>query len=61
MFGLCRFSQISADGQGSAPWCADLLAQTNSSFLREALGGERRVLSKPGYEIDTPWYRTPTT
>lgn len=45
-----------AGGEGSAPWFADLLTQTSSSFLREALGGGHRVLSKPGYEIDTAWY-----
>lgn len=45
-----------ARGEGSAPWLADLLSQTNSSFLREALGERNQVLSKPGYEIDTAWY-----
>ena len=45
-----------AEGQGNAPWLADVLQQTELSFLRTALGEGRRVLSKPGYEIDTPWY-----
>lgn len=45
-----------AEGQGSASWYADLLLQTDSSFLRKALGERHQVLSKPGYEIDTPWY-----
>lgn len=45
-----------SQGQESATWCKDLLLQTNSSFLREALGADHTVLSKPGYEIDTPWY-----
>ena len=45
-----------AGGQGSAAWLADVLVQTESSFLREALGDGAPVLSKPGFEIDTPWY-----
>lgn len=45
-----------AEGEGSSGWLADVLQQTDRSFLREALGDRRRVLSKPGYEIDTPWY-----
>lgn len=45
-----------AGGEGSAPWLAEQLQQTNLSFLREALGDGHRVLSKPGYEIDTAWY-----
>ena len=50
-----------AEGQGNAPWLADVLQQTELSFLRTALGEGRRVLSKPGYEIDTPgttWARS---
>lgn len=45
-----------AEGEGSAPWLAEVLQQTDVSFLREALGERYQVLSKPGYEIDTPWY-----
>lgn len=45
-----------AEGEGSAAWLSDALLQTDRSFLREALGDRHRVLSKPGYEIDTPWF-----
>lgn len=45
-----------AEGEGSAAWLSDVLQQTDLSFLREALGDRHSVLSKPGYEIDTPWY-----
>lgn len=45
-----------AEGEGNAAWLSDALLQTDRSFLREALGDRHRVLSKPGYEIDTPWY-----
>lgn len=45
-----------AEGEGSAAWLSDALQQTDLSFLRAALGEGARVLSKPGYEIDTPWY-----
>lgn len=43
-----------AAGQGHASWCAGLLSQTDSSFLRAALGARGTVLSKPGFEIRTP-------
>ncbi|CAK7020740.1 MAG: hypothetical protein PEGG_00850 [Paraeggerthella hongkongensis] len=43
-----------AAGQGHASWCAGLLSQTDSSFLRAALGARGTVLSKPGFEINTP-------
>ncbi|QOS70043.1 serine hydrolase [Eggerthella guodeyinii] len=45
-----------AEGEGNAAWLSDVLQQTDLSFLREALGDRHRVLSKPGYEIDTLWY-----
>ena len=45
-----------AAGQEGGAWCADVLSQTDSSFLRVALGDRGTVLSKPGFEIDTPWY-----
>ena len=45
-----------AEGEGNAAWLSDVLQQTDRSFLREALGDRHRVLSKPGYEIDTLWY-----
>lgn len=45
-----------AEGEGSSAWYANLLRQTDSSFLSEALGDHHQVLSKPGYEIDAPCY-----
>lgn len=50
-------SYIADAGEYSA-WCEALFLQTDSSFLRKALGGTGAVLSKPGYEIDTPWLDT---
>lgn len=44
-----------AEGQGLSSWYADLLSQTDSSFLRAALGDRGAVLSKPGFEIDSYW------
>ncbi|WP_239443070.1 serine hydrolase [Gordonibacter sp. An230] len=42
----------------NAQWCQSLLERTRVSFLREALGPDRTVLSKPGYEVDIPGYST---
>lgn len=39
------------------PWCAELLSQSSNSFIREAVGASAaRVLSKPGFEMDTPLF-----
>ncbi len=43
-------------GSGNAAACENLLAGTDTSFLRKALGADHRVLAKAGYEIDTPWF-----
>ena len=43
-------------GGGQASFCEGLLAQTGTSFIREVLGSDHQVLSKAGYEIDTPLY-----
>ena len=43
-------------GGGQASFCEGLFAQTGTSFIREVLGSDYQVLSKAGYEIDTPLY-----
>ena len=53
--------RIRAEGQGNAPWLADVLQQTELSFLRTALGEGRRVLSKPATRSIRPgttWARS---
>ena len=42
----------------NAAWCRGLFERTHVSFLREALGADCTVLSKPGYEVDFPGYST---
>lgn len=41
-------------GQGSSSLCDGLFARTENSFIRRALGSDRRILAKPGFEIDMP-------
>ena len=45
-----------AEGDGCSTWCKDLLSQSGNSFLRQALGGDHAVVSKPGFEIDEGLY-----
>lgn len=44
-------------GEGAhASWCEDLLSQTGTSFIRQALGADHRVMAKAGYEVDAAGY-----
>ncbi|MEA5019926.1 MAG: serine hydrolase [Gordonibacter sp.] len=43
-------------GSANASFSEDLLSRTGTSFIRQTLGGNHRVLSKPGYEIDAPLF-----
>ncbi len=49
-----------ARGEGSAPLCYELLSQSGHSFIRDALGLEKQVVSKPGFEIDEGLYSAST-
>lgn len=43
-------------GSSNAAYCESLFAQSEASFMRRVLSPQHIVYSKPGYEIDTPFY-----
>lgn len=39
-------------GEGSSVLCRDMLSQSSNSFIRQVLGTDSKMISKPGFEID---------